>query len=158
MNKLIKLFALFTIVLSMLTIGCGPSKEEQYNTLKQETLKMAQEIPELFKKPKEIKTKMNFDRSVTPHEATETNVKNFKEANNKAIEKMPAIEKNVAKMKELTKDNVKLTNDLNETIKTIKYMTYEEIDSHNMSHWNGGKLPEGYTKLPDDWKTIEPKF
>ena len=81
----------------MLTIGCGPSKEEQYNTLKQETLKMAQEIPELFKKPKEIKTKMNFDRSVTPHEATETNVKNFKEANNKAIEKMPAIEKNVAK-------------------------------------------------------------
>ena len=31
---------------AMLTIGCGPSKEEQYNTLKQETLKMAQEIPE----------------------------------------------------------------------------------------------------------------
>ena len=33
MNKLMKLIALFTIVFSMLTIGCGPSKEEQYSAL-----------------------------------------------------------------------------------------------------------------------------
>lgn len=156
MNKLIKLFALITIVLSMLTIGCGPSKEEQYNTLKQETLKMAQEVYDLYKKPIENETRRNFSGIYTEEfrrKSLEIGIKEFKEANNAAIEKMPAIEKNVAKMKDLTKDNVKLTNDCNETIKEIKQMTYDRIEDQSIKNW--GNNPLG---IPKDYKTIEPKF
>ena len=91
MSKLTKLISIFTIAISILALTtCGPSKEEQYNTLKQETLKMAAEIPALYKKPKEISTKMNFDRSITKQVAIATDVKNFKEANNKGREELPS--------------------------------------------------------------------
>lgn len=152
MNKLIKLFALFTIVLSMLTIGCGPSKEEQYNTLKQETIKLSEEVYKLYEKPIKNHTARNLDGVKRTDKERETiTIKEFKEANNAAIEKMPTIEKNVAKMKELTKDNVKLTNDYNKTIEEIKTNTYKRIIDQKEIH-------EHYYKLPNDWKTIEPKF
>ena len=152
MNKLFKLISVFTIALSMLTIGCGPSKEEQYNSLKQETLKMSEEVYNLYREPSNNHVKRSHDGIKRPYEeARKILIKEFKEANNKAIEKMPTIEKNIIKMKELAKDNVNLSNDLNKTIKEIKDNTYNKIKTHK-------ELLERNGKLPDDWKTIEPKF
>ena len=109
MKHIFKLTALFTLIVSIFTFGCGPSKEEQYNTLKQETLKIAEEIDE-------------YDRNLTKEEYKNIEVgkyiketdKDDKEELAKAIKAnktiaeklknkyLAKLEENDKKMKELT--------------------------------------------------------
>lgn len=156
MSKLTKLISIFTIAISIFALtACGPSKEEQYNTLKQETIKLSEEVYQLYKTPNDNYVTRSHDGKYTKEDQQKKmalSIQEFKEADNKAIEKMPTIEKNVGKMKELTKDNVNLTNDYNKTIEQIKANTYKHINSRK-NRWK--KL--GY-EIPNDWKTIEPKF
>ncbi|MBQ5344634.1 MAG: hypothetical protein J6F33_05500 [Acidaminococcaceae bacterium] len=110
MNKLMKLITLFTIVLSMLTIGCGPSKEEQYSVLKKDTIALKEEIIRINSEREHENSQHAF--SVRDMEKRkELN----KETNQKAFEKMfknaDKINENLKTMDEISKSNSKLAGD-----------------------------------------------
>lgn len=137
MKHIFKLTALFTLIVSIFTFGCGPSKEEQYNTLKQETLKIAEEIDE-------------YDRNLTKEEYKNIEVgkyiketdKDDKEELAKAIKAnktiaeklknkyLAKLEENDKKMKELTKSSVALTKDYEETASRTIHHLQSKINNH----------------------------
>ena len=110
MNKLMKLIALLTIVFSMLTIGCGPSKEEQYSALKKETIVLKEEIIRINTEREHENSQHAFSvRDMEKRKALN------EETNQKAFEKMfkhaDKIKENLKSMDEISKSNSKLTDD-----------------------------------------------
>lgn len=110
MNKVFKLIALLTLTLSILTLGCGPSKEEQYSTLKKDTIALKEEI---------IRINTEREHENSQHAFSIRDMEKRKELNSqtnqKAFEKMfkhaDKIKENLKSMDKISKSNSKLTDD-----------------------------------------------
>lgn len=99
MKNIMKLFAIMIVMVCMLVTGCQ-SNEEKYTQLKNDTIKMMDEID---KKEKEQEQKIRYMKFSEKAKA-------YADIENQYIEK---IKKNNKEMEELSKKEVKLTNDFN---------------------------------------------
>ena len=99
MKKTMKLFAVMMVMVCMLVAGCQ-SNEEKYTLLKNDSIKMMDEIDN---KKKEYDSKHDYIKF-------SVHAKVYAEIENPYIEK---IKKNNKEMEELSKKEIKLTNDFN---------------------------------------------
>lgn len=121
MNKVFKLIALLTLTLSILTLGCGPSKEEQYSTLKKDTIALKEEI---------IRINTEREHENSQHAFSIRDMEKRKELNSqtnqKAFEKMfkhaDKIKENLKSMDKISKSNSKLIDDYMKTKQEVIYV------------------------------------
>lgn len=99
MKNMMKLFAVMMVMVCMLVAGCQ-SNEEKYTLLKNDTIKMMTVIEQ---------TKVKQDNKIRFMKFSEQ-AKAYADIENQYIEK---IKKNNKEMEELSKKEIKLTNDFN---------------------------------------------
>ena len=118
MKNTMKLFAFMMVMVCMLVAGCQ-SNEEKYTLLKNDSIKMMDEI---YKKMKEQEPKTRYMKFSEKAKA-------YAEIENQYIEK---IKKNNKEMEELSKKDIKLSNDFN----LFRQKTEDLIDN-NAKHNKG---------------------
>lgn len=99
MKNTMKLFAIMIVMVCMLVAGCQ-SNEEKYTLLKNDSIKMMDEIDQKLREMDPKTRYMKFSERA----------KVYAEIENPYIEK---IKKNNKEMEELSKKEIKLTNDFN---------------------------------------------
>ncbi len=151
----LKTVAILSMLLTLLATGCGPSKEEQYNTLRTEVLKLTDETRSL-------------DRNLTWGKETPDLLRKHQAANEQMRKGLPAVEEKLKKMEELSKGSVQLSDDCRmirtrtEGIITGHIKHNEELIEkieYKLEHPNGGTMgltPEGkiifYKPSFEEWK------
>ena len=103
MKLIYRVLTIVTIMAAMLTFGCGPDKQAQYNQLKKETI-------ELTKVEK-------YHKFSTPMQTAEQVVKGRTDYLSELDKRYPKVKENMKKMEELSKDSVQMTNDFLKTKK-----------------------------------------
>ena len=109
--------AILCIMITLCIFGCGPSKEEQFKTLKTETLSILTELKTINRKAYD-----GWYMSGNPE--------HIYKADKKVNNRTPKITENLKKMEELSKDNKQMNNEYQEIKEDYNEMTKEWNSFH----------------------------